>query len=161
MFLAVFLESSFRRAMLSNECADAFAADVVRQHDIGCAMAVKRRRFFVIVGVKNSNNARVNAVDVMQQLFVGAVISDRADEEGYRIIKYLEFKDKINLGKDEYQRRISFINRQKLKTSLQGKLNSIARFYHTLLYYHGANKCRNFTVIVSLTSFARPRLIRR
>ena len=54
-------------------------------------------------------------------------ISDRADEEGYRIIKYLEFRHKINLGKDEYQRRISFISNQKLKASLQSKLNLIIR----------------------------------
>src|SRR5665648_418843 len=32
-----------------------------------------------------------------------SAVSDRADERGYRIIKYLEFKDKISLSKDEYK----------------------------------------------------------
>ena len=36
-------------------------------------------------------------------------ISDRSDEEGLRIIKYLEFKDKISLAGDQYRRLVSII----------------------------------------------------
>lgn len=56
-----------------------------------------------------------------------SAVSDRADERGYRIIKYLEFRDKINLSKDEYKRRISFISLKKTKDALQEKLDVVIR----------------------------------
>lgn len=68
-----------------------------------------------------------SALETALDHMIITAISDRADEEGYRIIKYLEFRDKINLSKDEYQRRISFMGKERLKKSLQGKLISIIR----------------------------------
>lgn len=54
-------------------------------------------------------------------------ISDRADEQGYRVIKYLKFRDKINYSKDEYLRMISFIQNERRRNSFISKLNVITR----------------------------------
>ncbi len=84
-------------------------------------------------------------------------ISDRADEEGYRIIKYLEFRDKINLGKDEYQRRISFVRKEELKTSLQSKLNSIIRKLEEISEFRNKVAHANWESL-SDTGFVRTRI---
>ncbi len=54
-------------------------------------------------------------------------ISDRADEPGYRIIKYLTFRNKINLANDEYRRMISFVRTERKKNSLNSKLKTITK----------------------------------
>ncbi|OGG73953.1 hypothetical protein A3A40_03490 [Candidatus Kaiserbacteria bacterium RIFCSPLOWO2_01_FULL_54_20] len=50
-------------------------------------------------------------------------ISDRSDEPGYRIIKYLRFRDKTNLANDEYLQLISFIRDKRRKRGYNSKLN--------------------------------------
>lgn len=54
-------------------------------------------------------------------------VSDRADEQGYRLIKYLGFRDKINYAKDEYRRMISFIQNERRRNSFNSRLDTIVR----------------------------------
>jgi len=43
------------------------------------------------------------------------MISDRSDEPGYRVVKYLNFRNKIKLAKEEYWQAINFISQKRLK----------------------------------------------
>lgn len=54
-------------------------------------------------------------------------VSDRADECGYRVIKYLRFKDKINYAKDEYRRMISFVENERRRNGFNSRLDTIVR----------------------------------
>lgn len=68
-------------------------------------------------------------------------ISDRSDERGYRIIKYLEFNEKIKLAKDEYQRISSFLAHkkiiefnQKILWAIIKKLEEISEFRNKIAH---------------------------
>lgn len=52
-------------------------------------------------------------------------INDRSDEPGLRVIKYLEFKDKINLASDLYIRLINSISNSTIKNQKRDKLKII------------------------------------
>jgi hypothetical protein len=54
-------------------------------------------------------------------------ISDRADERGYRVVKYLKFKDKVDYATGEYRRMISFIRNHRRKNRFISRLDTIIR----------------------------------
>ncbi len=81
MFLTVFGKGSFGHTVFFDKGADTLAADIVWQHDIGGTVAIEACGLFVIVGVENSDDLRINAMDMAEQLFAGAVISDGADDQ--------------------------------------------------------------------------------
>lgn len=56
---------------------------------------------------------------------LATAISDRTHEPGYRIIKYLSFRDKINLLNDDYSAFIKFLESKSSKTRLLAELKII------------------------------------
>ena len=56
---------------------------------------------------------------------LATAINDRAYEPGYRIIKYLEFRDKINLLKDDYSAFIKYCFTGKKRIKFIGELKTI------------------------------------
>ncbi len=54
-------------------------------------------------------------------------ISERADERGYRVIKYLKFRDKIYYAKGEYSRMVSCIRNRRRKDGFYSRLETICR----------------------------------
>ncbi len=52
-------------------------------------------------------------------------ISDRTDEPGYRVIKYLRFRDKINFAYGEYIQLISFVRDKRRKKGFNSKLRIV------------------------------------
>lgn len=51
---------------------------------------------------------------------VASSIEDRSDDPGYRVIRYLKFRDKINFASDQYKLRIHF------KKTNEGTSNKLA-----------------------------------
>ena len=53
------------------------------------------------------------------------MISDRSDEEGYRMIKYLNFRNKIELANDQYKYFINYSNSPAIKLRYARRLSAI------------------------------------
>lgn len=56
---------------------------------------------------------------------LATAINERAHEPGYRIIKFLKFRDKINLLKDDYSAHIKYLESSLQKERLLGELEII------------------------------------
>ena len=56
---------------------------------------------------------------------LATAISERAYEPGYRIIKYLEFRDKVNLWRDHYSAYIKGVLTDKKQAKFLAELKSI------------------------------------
>ncbi len=53
------------------------------------------------------------------------IISDRSDEPGYRIVKYLNFRNKTELAREEYWNMITYISNKRLKEKHKKKFEVI------------------------------------